>query len=345
MTDGSPTATRTSSRRRSRITALVAILLAGTVAALVACGPGGAARSTSTPWATHPVSTPGIATGDPQPLLADPARYLAAARAEAARLARSVPLPTGSLVHGAYPSLPGPAMGIEDGSHFLDVTRYYAVPMPLAQARAWFRANPPRGVTPFGGNDGTGSGQDTMYGLAWTGPDDPRWRNPWAQVALIASGSGTAVRVDGTLTWYDPTPVRIRSMGPTVRVTVKGGCPANDKGVDGVKNETSEELLRALVPASPPTAELKCTYGGMNGRPYTLRASTRVEGAAAIADARAFRRMPVGSTGTGVINCPADFDQVKIIAFSYADGPDIDLWQHATGCRWTSNGFIRSSWF
>jgi hypothetical protein len=42
----------------------------------------------------------------------------------------------------------------------------------------------------------------------------------------------------------------------------------------------------------------------------------------------------------GVNSCPADFGSASIIAFSYADTPDVNVWFSDSGCKTLDNGVI-----
>jgi hypothetical protein len=42
----------------------------------------------------------------------------------------------------------------------------------------------------------------------------------------------------------------------------------------------------------------------------------------------------------GVTSCPAAIGSASIIAFSYPQAPDVDVWFSDSGCRTLDNGFI-----
>lgn len=285
-------------RRALAVLLGVGVASAATIAALVSTGAPSHARGAHLPPRSSPQTTAHTTALDPLPATAQQNKALASA--EAIRLAE-VALPHGAAIVAAIPDL-HPALGMAPSAQLIVVTHYYRFPFDMAQAAAWFSRHPPHGAFSATARGGTGQAT-TIFGLSWDERPGKAWDIAQIQVSFAPeSAKSSFVRVDGAVRWHDPTPVRDTSTGQRVRVTVTGGCPTSDRHVADVTNDPSAELERQLVPAVAPTGELICHYDGGNGTPFGLVGQLHLTGAAAAADAKRFRDMPVGRHGAGVTN-------------------------------------------
>jgi hypothetical protein len=269
-----------------------------------------------------------------------------------------VPLPAGAVALPAAPaSLPASTMGTPGVGSLVDISRSWRLAMPLKQAMAWLRAHPPRG-RPEDGASGAAVPppprprlpgvppwpKPVTSGYSYAGQTNAAWASADIEVEVGALGHGTsALRADAVVVWLDPVPLPDDSPPVRIHIDVATGCPPTDQSVGGVRNYGAD-LRRQLVPAAAPTAGLECTYYGMNGHPWQLRKSVRLDTAAARRVATAMARLPLSHTIGGAINCPMDDGSAEIIALSYRDRPDVDLWVKLNGCGYTANGFIMTGW-
>ena len=131
-----------------------------------------------------------------------------------------------------------------------------------------------------------------------------------------------------------------RSDGRALRVTVSGGCPRTDRNRVGVVNQGGA-LTTALLPAGHPTAARICRYAGANGKPFTLRESTALAGAAAAQLAAKVAAISLAHDSSNPVRfCPMADWAAAVIAFSFPGRSDIDLWVRTNGCTTVSNGWI-----
>jgi hypothetical protein len=263
------------------------------------------------------------------------------AQAEADLLVARVSLPPGSAATKAQPpALAGPVMGRPGVSQLIDTVRYYRIPMSLSQAHDWFVSNPQPGFSQSGSESGTDAGVSN-YGWQYDPPGHFSWGTATLQIGVSSEGSaGTGIRVDGLAQWIDPTPVRDVPRGPTIRVTIAGGCPATDRGRTDVSNPNAPDLGHQLLPSAAPTAALECTYYGLNGKTFALSSSRKLDGTRAAVAAEHIRALPLGSRGLGAHSCPNDDGRTAIVVFSYAGRADVGIWENTSGCRSTDNGHI-----
>lgn len=130
------------------------------------------------------------------------------------------------------------------------------------------------------------------------------------------------------------------SNSPKLKVDVAAGCPAK---VSGYRDVVNTFVGPPLVPANP-TGGLVCRYvpGLASKDAGRLARSTKLNQSHAAALAGLIRKLSV-KPPTGPVNCPADFDSVAVIAFSYSGRADVALWYNASGCQSLDNGAIGSS--
>ena len=270
----------------------------------------------------------------------------AQAQREADLLVTRISLPPGSVATTTQPPrLTGPAMGKPGVSQLFDTVRYYRIPMSLSQAHDWFVSNPQPGFTPSGSESGTDAGVSN-FGWQYDPPEHFPWGTATLQIGVSAEGStSTGIRVDGLAQWIDPTPVRDVPRGPTLRVTIAGGCPATDRGGTDISNANAPDLDHQLLPSAAPTAALECTYFGLNGKTFALSSSRKLNRRQAAVAAEHIRALPLGSRGLGAHSCPNDDGRTAIVVFSYVGRADVDIWEHTSGCRSIDNGHIISGDF
>lgn len=166
-------------------------------------------------------------------------------------------------------------------------------------------------------------------------------RSSWAPgatllAALSVIAVGCPVAAQSSAIW------QIHRPGPTVRVTTAGGCPTSLGSATDVRNRGPWQA-KMLMPPSP-SRGLICRYSAYLGaaqRSSTAARYRRVRlGRAA---ARHLARVIAGidtRPPKGKFSCPAGFDSATIIAFSYGNRPDADLWYSDTACQTLDNGRI-----
>jgi hypothetical protein len=296
---------------------------------------------------TLPAPSPGASPARIRPLPAAPptlAGNRSLARREALRLLAAAVVPAGATTLQAAPSWPPGSDPAPGATSVVDLTRSWRLPMTLAQASAWLTAHSPRGLgRPAGPSGISQDGTPEDLGYTYPGPASPAWDSAelQAQVARLAPGGGTVLRVDAVVAWLDPVPIEDNRTGPRVRVTIAGGCPAADAGDVGVRNPGAR-LTKTLLPAAAPAAGLTCVYYGLNGHPFRLRSQAALDAAAAGKLAAAVSAIPLAHLIGGTVNCPFEDGSAEIVVLSYPGRPDVDLWQYLGGCGSTSNGFIKT---
>jgi hypothetical protein len=133
-----------------------------------------------------------------------------------------------------------------------------------------------------------------------------------------------------------------------VTVSVDKGCPATLGGAQTV-NFTGNTPRNHPIAANPmPTAGLICEYGWLSsgvGAPTGLTHAVVLNQADARKLASAINEIPIVGFPSGAISCPADTNANDVIAFDYSSAASLDLWYHATGCEWLSNGAVTTTQF
>lgn len=266
----------------------------------------------------------------------------AAAQAEAARLVSLAKVPPGAARLGSPPAaLAEPSMGTPDVTSLVDRVVAWRAGLPIAAARKWLAAHPPRGLPSDGAANGSQSAGVTVYGTSYRAPASHAWASADLEISVAPDGpDATAIRVDALIVWLDPRPVPSGPGAHPLRVTVAGGCPATDQGVTGVTNP-GPRLTRQLLPSGQPTAGLRCKYAGGNGHPsWHLVAATRLAGPAARQAAAPMARLSLSHADPVVTRClpPAD-GSAEVLVLAYPGRPDVDLFQ-LDGCGGVSNGYI-----
>lgn len=164
---------------------------------------------------------------------------------------------------------------------------------------------------------------------------------PWVLVSLVL------LVVAGYLVVAVTGPPTIPASRNPLPLSVAGGCPAGQAvhDHDGVAN--SRPTRRSLLPADTPTAALVCRYQADGTPPHILPAlaqTAQLNATRAGILATAIRGLTLTSGFGGTANCPADEAGVATyLVFHYAQGPDVGLFYHSTGCQTLDNGHIFTS--
>jgi len=268
-----------------------------------------------------------------------------AARRETARLLSLAPVPPGAVAIAARPAgLDGPAMGMDAARSLVDRTRYWRVSSGIEATIAWIRAHPPDGLRASGSTSGAAPSY-RMLGIGYSEPDRRGIQDLELTIGVVTlPAGGSAIRADGMAIWLDARPLRDDRAGKRLRVTVTGGCPRNDKGAVDVQPAAAGNSAGAatrLLPAALPTAAIVCSYSGMNEHPARhLLTARRLGAQAARALAQSVDKLPLGHPVDEVRACPMSDGAATVVALSYRDRPDIDLWQDRNGCTFITNGTI-----
>lgn len=324
----------------------VQVLLVAAAAACLAAAACGASPTTN-PLASStnpPAKSRPSAAGRPTPDASSPPSVGASrlwAQQEAERLLALARVPPGATqIASAPPSLPGPAMGTPVVDSVVDKARFWRVAMPSATTLAWIHAHGPRGLVTEGSMNGGGAGTQTG-GYSYTEPGADPGTSPALEMGVASAGDhASVIRADGMVIWLDPRPVRDAASGRRMRVTVERGCPATDARAVGVTN-VGRDLDRQLLPSADPVAGLICRYDGLNGHPaLRLHDQQRLDAAAARRLARAMGQIRLSHPDGGATSCPADDESVTVLALSYTNRSDVDVWFARTGCPRIANGHI-----
>jgi hypothetical protein len=284
-------------------------------------------------------------TVPPAEVGATPAANKQRAQADAKRLLETVVVPPGSvrLTGSASSLLSGPVMGTPRTTSLIDDTAFWAVPIPMSAALAWFVEHHPGGLAQSGTGSSSSHGVMTSSGYSFSAPSSAAWTGASVEIGVAPIGPGTSgVRADGMATWIDPIPFSDTQSGPRMRVTMASSCPTSDQGFVGVTNPPPP-LERSLLPRGAPSGGLVCGYYGSNGHPFALDRKTVLDASAAEALSVEILRLPLGHLDGEVTNCPMDDGSATVVALVYPDGANVDLWMATTGCPAVSNGYISAS--
>ena len=265
------------------------------------------------------------------------------ARQEAAWLLSLTRVPDGARPTSHPPRLlSGPIIGTPAVSSLVIRSSSWWVPMSYSATLAWLQAHPPRGLTLSSSGGGVEGPDGSASGYGYSDVPVAGLQSADLEVGVTADGNGSAIRADAVVVWLDPKPVRDTATGTRLHVIVDGNCPSSDRGVVGVRND-GHRLGDRLLPAARPTRGLLCRYNGGNGAALQLLKQTRMNAAQAESLADAIRRLPLSHVDGGVVNCPMDDGAAAVVALSYADATDVDVWVQLSGCAYVSNGEIVAS--
>jgi hypothetical protein len=235
----------------------------------------------------------------------------------------------------------GPLVGKPSDTSVVDEAAFWRVPMAYAFLTSWVPAHPPAGLVLTSSADGG-------EGLGYSAPASARWQSAQLDLTLgLLTRSTSVLRADAVIIWLDPRPLPDDQPGQRARVLVDGHCPGSVAGYVGAKNPGGPFGDR-LLPPGLPTAALMCSYHGYygNGRPWPLGALARtvhLSALAAVRVAKAVDALPLSHTDGGVsLGCSGPSEYV-VLAFSYPQRPDIDLWAELGDCPDIANGYISAA--
>jgi hypothetical protein len=220
--------------------------------------------------------------------------------------------------------------------------------MGFETAVAWERSHPPAGTELFDEGKGSGPGpSDRSVSLDYVPTvSSPAWSD--GKLALeVVSGTPTVsyLRVDAAAAAIDPTPYSDVDTDPRVRVTVAGGCPEGNSTGDGEVNQGAD-LATLMVPVAAPRAGLLCEYAGDNRgsdgtTPNQLIKAIPLDADLAAKIAHEIAQVPLGHVDGEGRSCPAGgLGPDPVLALSYADRTDVDVWGTSGACGWIANGRI-----
>jgi hypothetical protein len=290
------------------------------------------------------LSAPAAAAGTPS--AATPAGNRAATRAEVRHLLSLAPLPGSARRTNRTPRQlrGGPVMGTPATASLVDRHRVYRVSMSMRRSIGWIEAHAPHALSVSGSESSTDHGRVVERGVSFDARDGTAWTEAELEVGVVpAAHGGTVWRVDGVALWLDPRPIRDSYRGHRARVTAASGCPSGDRHRQDVRN-AGARLRHHLLPAGRVTGRatqvLLCSYHGLNGRPFALRAHRRYGPRVAAQLARRLRGISLSHVDGVEEMCPMDDGSADIVDLGFANRPDVDIWVHATGCRADDNGHI-----
>ncbi|GAA4193632.1 hypothetical protein GCM10022288_27720 [Gryllotalpicola kribbensis] len=140
-----------------------------------------------------------------------------------------------------------------------------------------------------------------------------------AVVAVALAGCSAAPG-----TWFTPST-------PTISIAATSSCPATLGAARDVPDRSAGSAT--LLPASgKPPAALACSYTDRE-----LSSQTRLGAAASRELASVVNEIDL-SKPTGTTSCPAQLDQITVIAFEIGNTDDVDLWWNDSGCQTVDNG-------
>jgi hypothetical protein len=160
---------------------------------------------------------------------------------EARGLLERAPIPPGAVQLNMAPTeLLGAELGIPVYGTYLELARYWRIPMSFKAADDYVRQHPPAGLAGGGSSSATRQGM-TMHGYAWDGQVLPFSQGGQLSIEVagsVAAAAGSDVSYLGVVAsspWLDPHPIRRH---PPVQAQPHGDVQAVDHVV----------TQRALVP-------------------------------------------------------------------------------------------------
>jgi hypothetical protein len=236
----------------------------------------------------------------------------------------------------------GPLAGKPSESTVVDEAAFWRVPMAYASLMSWVPSHPPAGLVLTSSADG---GQ----GLGYSASASARWQSAQLDLTMGPLTSSTSVlRADAVIVWLDPRPLPDNQPWRRARVLVDGNCPVSVASYVGVENPGTG-LRDRLLPPGLPTAGLMCSYHGYHfgpGRSWPLGALARtvhLSPAAAVCVAKAVAALAPSHTDGGDSYGRAGASRYLVLAFSYPQHPDIDLWVELGSYAEVANGYISAA--
>jgi hypothetical protein len=267
------------------------------------------------------------------------------AESKARQLLALAEVPPGSVELATAPAaLSAPALGSTEAPTNVDLAKYWRVPLSFPALDAYVKQHPPAGLSQSGNMSRSSGTPYTTLGYSWHGGGGSS-SNGELHIGLAAIGDASAagkasyLRVDALTSWLDPRPLPDKAAGARMRIEAGDRCPADDKGMVGVRNE-GKDLDHALAPADKPNAGLLCSYAGMNGSSSALSLERVLTAADAARVAEAAHRVSLSHydamrTGLGMSD-----DSVTVLVLQYPNRPAVNLWLPSASRSGTSNGHI-----
>lgn len=267
----------------------------------------------------------------------------AKAESDARRLLALAEAPPGSVQLATAPAaLTGPALGSTLASTNVNLARYWRVPLSLPALEAYLKRHPPAGLSQWGSRGRSSGGPHTTLGYGWSGGGSSSNGELHIGLASIgdasAAGKASYLRVDALTSWLDPRPIPDKAVGPRMRIEAGARCPAENKGMIGVRNE-GEDLDLSLAPADKPSAGLLCSYAGLNGKAFALTLERVLSAAEASRVAEAAHRVAL-SHYDAPGSCGMSDSAETVLVLEYPNRPAVNLWLPSASCLGTSNGHI-----
>lgn len=265
------------------------------------------------------------------------------AESEARQLLALAEIPPGSVEMTTAPAaLTGPVLGSAAARTSVNLARYWRVPLSLPALEAYVKQHPPAGLSQWGSKGRSSAGPDTTLGYGWSGGGS----SPGGQLQIglasagdaSAAGKASYLRADALTEWLDPHPIPDNAAGARMRIEAGDRCPAENKGMVGVRNE-GKDLEHNLAPADKPNAGLLCSYAGVNGNAFALSLERVLTAAEAARVAEAAHRVAL-SHYDAQRSCGMSDGSVTVLALQYPNRPAVNLWLPSTSCHATSNGHI-----
>jgi hypothetical protein len=246
-------------------------------------------------------------------------------------------IPPGAKEQSDQPAaLAFPPLGLPNEQTYVDIAKYYRVPLPVEEAAAFVHSHPPAGFTEEGSSQG---GSNHTVGYAWSGPNTGPAQGQLSMELVSADPTSSYLRVDGGQYWQDPRPIKDDQSGARLRIEAGGHCPANDLGVVGVRNP-GIDLSRQLAPATTATSGLLCSYSGLNEPRLTLISARTLSPAEAGRLSLLAHQVDLSHSDGGISNGPLDDGSAQVLVLDYPNEPAVDLWLHQSGYRLASNGQV-----
>lgn len=269
----------------------------------------------------------------------------AKAERDAALLLALAEVPPGSVELTKAPAaLPGPALGSIHSSTVVDLARYWRVPLSLKALLAYLQQHPPAGLSQWGSRSGREVARSITLGYGWWAGEgsasDGQLHIGLASIGVLSAEiKQSHLRVDALTTWVDPHPTADDAAGQRMRIEAGKRCPAQSKGMVGVRNE-GKDLDHQLAPADKPNAGLLCAYAGVNDAPpLTLSLERVLTAADAARVAEAAHRVMLSHHGAAH-SCGMMDGSVTVLVLGYPSRPAVNLWLPSASCIGTSNGHI-----
>jgi hypothetical protein len=235
-------------------------------------------------------------------------------------------------------------MGEDGVESVASLTGYWRLPLSFPAAERYVAEHPPAGLTQWASSSES-SPTAMVHGYGWADTGSASHGELEAGLAPIgdaaAAGGASFLRVDARVEWLDPHPMPDSRPGPRMRLDAGNRCPADDRGLVGVRNP-GPDFDRNLVPPGTPTAGLVCSYAGLNGKRFGLLLQRVLPAGDAARLAGFARRVDLGHLNGGRAHCPMHDGSVTVLMLQYPHRAAANLWLDVRGCSSASNGHVRA---